>query len=309
MIFSRDTDVHVHLAALPDGANGCWISPSMLKSPVPRVVARRLGLDLTRPAEANRAYLERLLRLLRESTLVNKAVILGLDGVYGPDGRLERERTDFLIPNDYVLDVARRHSDCLLPGVSINPRRRDALDELARCASAGASLIKVLPNTQQFDPSDAKHAPFYRALATTGLPILTHSGFEFSLWGKDQSVGDLIRWQSALEAGATVISAHGASHGLYFMEKNWATLREFVRRYPHFYWDASALSLPNRVGMLLRLRRHPELIERMLFGTDYPLPSFAYPALLAGRPGLYWELRRTKNPFDRMHRLMEALTR
>ena len=27
-------DCHVHLAALPDGDNGCYISPKMLKSPL-----------------------------------------------------------------------------------------------------------------------------------------------------------------------------------------------------------------------------------------------------------------------------------
>ncbi|MEK7702637.1 MAG: hypothetical protein AAB317_01565, partial [Nitrospirota bacterium] len=87
----------------------------------------------------------------------------------------------------------------------------------------------------------------------------------------------------------------------------WDTLVAFVQNYPHFYWDASALSLPNRVGMLMRLRRHPKIAERMVFGTDYPLPCFAYPALLAGHLSGYRELLTIQNPFDRHYRLLEIL--
>ena len=103
------------------------------------------------------------------------------------------------------------------------------------------------------------------------------------------------------------MAAHGASFGLFFYEKYWSTLVEYVRRYPNFYWDASALSLPNRVGMLMRLRHHPELHSRMVFGTDYPLKCFAYPALLAGKWAAYLELKKITNPFDRHFRLLQIL--
>jgi hypothetical protein len=82
----------------------------------------------------------------------------------------------------------------------------------------------------------------------------------------------------------TVIAAHGASQGLFFQEPHWKTLTEFVARYPHFYWDASALTLPNRVGMMMRLRRAPEILERMLFGTDFPSRSFHFPPCWPGNP-------------------------
>jgi len=80
-----------------------------------------------------------------------------------------------------------------------------------------------------------------------------------------------------------------------------------VRDYPNFYWDASALSLPNRVGMLLRIRRRPELHSRMVFGTDYPLPCFSYPPLLKGNVRRWWELLRIKNPFDRQYRMLNIM--
>lgn len=300
-------DVHVHLAGLPDRDNGCFISRRALGGPLFRMLFRRLGLPKDDPAQANRIYLRHLLDALEQAPCMDKAVVLAMDGVYGADGRLDQEQTEFLIGNDYLLAQVAAHPERLLAGVSINPMRRDALDELARCAEAGACLVKVLPNSQRFDPADARHRPFYQALAGRGLPLLTHVGYEFSLIGTDQSVGDLARWRLALDQGVTLIAAHGASQGLFFYEPHWRTLVEFVDRYPRCYWDSSALTLPNRAGMLLRLRRHPPLLERMLFGTDYPLPVFAFPALLAGRWRTLPGILSNPNPFERQYQILTTL--
>jgi len=301
------TDFHVHLAALPEGDNGCFISKKMLKGPLFRFLAWRLGLPIEDASRTNRIYLERLVATLKASRHVRKAVVLAMDGVYDARGNLDREKTEFLISNRYVLEAARAHPGELLAGASVNPARRDALEELDRCAAAGAFLVKVLPNTQNFNPGEERYRDFYRAMARHKLPLLSHVGYEFTLWGKDQSVGDPARLRVALEEGVTVIAAHGASFGLFFYEKYWDTLGALVRDYSNFYWDASALSLPNRVGMLLRLRGHPKLLERMVFGTDYPLPVFAYPALLAGRLRGFAELCSLRNPFDRQFRLLQTL--
>jgi hypothetical protein len=133
------TDVHCHLAALPTAGNGCLVSRKTLKGSLARFIAWRLGLPLDRPEECNRLYLERLVSELGRSKRVSRAVALALDGVYDASGRLDEARTDFLISNDAVFSACTAHPDRLLPGASINPRRRDALDELARCKALGAS--------------------------------------------------------------------------------------------------------------------------------------------------------------------------
>jgi predicted TIM-barrel fold metal-dependent hydrolase len=156
-------DCHVHLAALPDGDNGCYISPKMLKSPLFRFLLWKHQLSPDKPREANQKYLDDLLGELRASRHVQKAVLLGMDGVYDQTGRLDQTHTDFLISNDYVLKTAQAHPSELLAGVSINPQRRDAVEEVHRCADAGATLVKVLPNAQQFNPADPRYKPFYRA--------------------------------------------------------------------------------------------------------------------------------------------------
>ena len=131
-------DCHVHLAALPDGDNGCHISPKTLKSPLFRFLLWKHGLSPDKPREANQKYLADLLTELKASHHVQKAVLLGMDGVYDQNGRLNQAATDFLIGNDYVLKTAQAHPDEFLAGVSINPQRCDAIDELHRCADAGA---------------------------------------------------------------------------------------------------------------------------------------------------------------------------
>ena len=292
-------DCHVHLAALPDGDNGCFISPKLLKSPLFRFLLWKQDLSPTHPREANRKYLDHLVTELRASHYVQKAVLLGMDGFYDRTGLLNRAHTEFLISNDYVLRTVQAYPDLFLAGPSINPQRKDAIDEVHRCADAGAVLVKVLPNAQHFNPADIKYRPFYRALEERKLPLLSHVGFEFSLIGKDQSVGEPDRLRTALDEGATVIAAHACSYGLMLYEKFLPIFQDLAQRYPNFYADISGLTLPNRMGMLLHLRHHPDLQERLLFDTDYPLPVFHLAAW--GRVGLRALIKmiRTTNRFDR----------
>lgn len=300
-------DCHVHLAALPEGNNGCYISPKMLNSPLFRFLLWKHGLPRDNPRQANGKYIDDLRTELRASRHVRQAVLLGMDGVYDQGGQLNRNETHFLIGNDYVLGTVRAYPDEFLPGVSINPQRRDAVDEVHRCADAGAALVKVLPNAQQFNPADVRYKPFYRALGERRLPFLSHVGYEFSLIGKDQSVGNPERLEVALDQGVTVIAAHACSYGLMVYERFLPVLLDFASRYANFYADISALTLPNRFRMLLHLRRHPEIHDRLLFGTDYPL-SVTHVAAW-GRVGLLAlrNIVRMKNRFDRQYAVCRSL--
>ncbi|MBI5210819.1 MAG: amidohydrolase family protein [Elusimicrobia bacterium] len=300
------TDVHVHLAALPTPGNGCLVSRKMREGPLGRLICRMQGLSPSDPEGSNRRYVENLLAELAASRHVDKAVLLGMDGVYGADGRLDEGATEFLISNDCVFDACAGR-ERLLPGPSINPARRDAVDELERCAAKGAVLVKVLPNAQGFDPAEPRFRPFYKALARLGIPLLGHVGHEFSLVGRDQSVGDLGRLVAALEEGVTVIAAHGCSSGLVVVERHLPLMLDLVRRFEDFFVDTSALTLPNRVGALFRLARHPEVFERLLFGTDYPLHVFAYPCLGALAAKGYVRALTAATRFDRQFEVLAAV--
>ncbi len=300
-------DCHVHLAALRTTDNGCYISPRLLNSLLFRFLRWNHRLPIEDAARSNQKYVESLLLELRKSKYVRKAVLLGMDGVYDTNGVLDAEKTEFLVGNDYVLNLARSYPNEFLPGVSINPQRRDALDELDRCVAAGAKLVKVLPNTQGFDPGNRKYMPFYRKLAQLRIPLLSHVGYEFSLISRDQSAGDPNKLRVPLEEGVTVIAAHGCSSGLIFYEGYYGTFLNLVRQYSNFFADVSSLTLPNRVGMLLRLRLHPETHERLLFGTDYPHLVFHWLCWGLAGGGSLRDIVRTDNRFDRQYLILKSL--
>ncbi len=300
-------DCHVHLAALPEGHNGCYISAKMLNSPLFRFLLWKHGLSPNNPRHANEQYLADLLVELRASRRVKQAILLAMDGVYGAHGQMDQSATEFLVSNQYVLDVTRRHPDAFLAGVSINPQRADAVDEVHRCADAGAALVKVLPNAQHFDPANKAYVPFYRTLAERRLPLLSHVGYEFSLIGKDQSVGNPDRLVRALDEGVTVVAAHACSYGLMVYERFLPTFQDLARRYPNFYADISALTLLNRMRMLLHLRRHPELHDRLLFGTDYPLSVMHVATWGRVGFGALRDIVGTRNRFDRQYLVCRAL--
>lgn len=296
-------DVHVHLVALPEGRNGCHVSSRMTRSWLFRFLAWRWGLDLGNPKQANLAYIRRLEQELDRSQQVGGAVLLAMDGVYDERGELDLARTELLVSNRYVLEVAKSRGGRFLPGVSINPQRKDTIEELERCVEEGAVLVKVLPNSQRFDPAEKRYVPFYRALAKHRLPLLSHTGYEFAVIGKNQSLGDPAKLRTALDEGVSVIAAHSCSHGLFLPEPYFRVFTELVRRYPNFYADTSALTLPNRMRTLFLLRHHPELHDRLIFGTDYPLPVFSYPALGRGLK----KAQKAPSPFDRQALVLKSL--
>src|SRR5207245_4848788 len=110
-----------------------------------------------------------------------------------------------------------------------------------------------------------------------------------------------------LEEGVTVIAAHGCSSGLFFYERYIPTFLNLVQLYKNFFSDVSALTLPNRVGMLLRLRRYPETHERLLFGTDYPHLVFRWPWWGRGESGMSRDIARANNRFDKQYLFLQYL--
>ena len=130
--FKSLIDCHVHLAALPDGDNGCFISPKLLRSPLFRFLLWKHDLSPMQPRKANQRYLNQLLAELRASRHVSKAVLLGMDGFYDQTGLLNRQHTDFLVSNDYVFKTVQAYPDMFLAGPSINPQREDAIDAARR---------------------------------------------------------------------------------------------------------------------------------------------------------------------------------
>jgi hypothetical protein len=87
---------------------------------------------------------DRISESLAQSKYVSRAVLLALDGVVDADGNLDTNRTEVYVPNEFVAEMAARHTN-LLFGASVNPYRRDALARLEWAKAHGAVLVKWIP--------------------------------------------------------------------------------------------------------------------------------------------------------------------
>ncbi|MDD5307476.1 MAG: amidohydrolase family protein [Deltaproteobacteria bacterium] len=303
-------DCHVHLVAMSQ-ASGCRVSRRL------RFFLRFLGVRGARtPEEFDRLYVEKLAAEVCASEL-DRVVLLALDRVHGEDGAPDDGRTDLFVSNDHAHSVVRRHRDVFLFGASVHPYRADALDELDRVASMGACLVKLLPNSQGFDPAAPRLRSYWRRLAELGMPALVHGGFEHTLGVIDQSFGDPAQLEPALDEGATVIVAHAGTAGLMHRRETLGAFLALLAKYPRCYGDTSALGNAWRAHYL-RLLLDPDLLERrfgvriddaakrLVHGSDHPIPIT--PLAFAGRIPLE-KLRRVgrlENPLQKDVQLKRA---
>jgi len=286
----RQLDVHVHIAGLGAGQSGCCVHPDMrsgfhfVKRLQFQVYLRAAGvrhLD-----QADREYVERLVDRMRSAPRHGRCQILAFDRRYGRDGTVDEARTEFYVPNDYVLNLAKTYPDVFRPTISVHPYRPDALEELERGAREGATMVKWLPNSMGIDPSDPLCDRFYDRMRDLGLILMSHGGEEKAVdAAEDQRLGNPLLLRRALDRGVRVIVAHCA--GLGENEDLDDPRRTKVRNFDLFlrlmsvekyrgllFGEISAVLQYNRFGESLEtLLRRTDLHDRLVNGSDYPLPA------------------------------------
>lgn len=298
-------DVHVHLLGVRE-ENGCRVGKRFQSDLMFKLVARAFGLGGVAREDLDDAYRDKLATYARESSLDGIGV-LAFDGVYDARGELDTARTQVMVGNDYCLKVCR-DEDKLLPICSVNPQRKDAIEELERVADLGAVALKALPNSQGFDPLQDAYRPFWRRVAQLGLPIISHTSFEHTIPPIDQRFGHPVRLLGPLEEGVTVIAAHCAGSGVGhpFVEHHhiW---REMLDDHPNLYGDVSAFCSVSRFPYLTKVLEHPKALGRVVFGSDYPIP--VQPSVFVRHLGLakVRELGKIENPLERNLETMRAM--
>lgn len=304
-------DMHVHTAGIGAGGSGCFLGPALRDSYKFSWYLRAFGVtpeDLERAGDA--IVFERIATRVGSSASVDKAVVLAMDGIIDDVGKLDRERTQVYVPNDFVERETARYEN-LLFGASVNPYRRDAISRLRSAKAAGAVLVKWIPAIMAIDPSDREIIPFYDALIELELPLLVHVGQERSFAGAEDQLGDPVRLTLPLEMGVTVIAAHIATTGKNEGQGNFERLLPLFERYPNLYTEISSLTQINKLGYLHKALRIPGLPARMLYGSDWPLQFF--PLVSAwyhiGRisVGDIWRIGSLENQWDRDVALKRAI--
>jgi hypothetical protein len=293
-------DVHAHLVGVGTDGSGCRLPSSTRDRLIFRVLRRIEGVTEAQLRESfDSDWAARLAGAVRESEL-DRAVALGFDGAYDARGEPIEEDTQLIVPPAWVFACCKRHPE-LLPGPSLNPHRRDALERLEECAEGGAVLLKWLPIAQGIDPASPAHRPFYRRLAELGIPLLIHAGGgEMTFREIAPRLGGVERLREPLEHGVTVICAHsGVPVWLRRGANQLPLVRELLERYPNFWVDNSGMANLSRFPYLPRLARDPLFQERTLYGSDFPVPStpLFYPRVLG--TGRARQLQAEKSPLER----------
>ena len=294
----------------PDGARGTpgydsYLSPRLLKRPAWFFIRRWLGIDakLGRGDELD-VQIEAVNHCHWSQTpSVDRLVLLAFDEYHDDSGRaigvVERGRamgSDLYASNSFVRAIcaaappAQPVSSPLrgrfLLGGSIHPYRthgeHSACDLLEELATAGAVLVKWLPVHQNIGADDPRTVEFLRTAARLGVPMLIHYGGEMSLTPQHKEYEDprpllgVLRGLRAEGAMPTVIVAHVATpsfrwqseHGFEALAS--ALVGEF--RDAPLYADISALAAFGRTLWLRRIADMPELHDKLVWGSDFPVP-------------------------------------
>jgi predicted TIM-barrel fold metal-dependent hydrolase len=286
----KQLDIHVHIAGLGSGHTGCCVNPQMRSGfhPIKRlqfqVYLRAAGVRHLE--DADREYVERLVDRMRGAPVHGRCRILAFDRRYHRDGRVDEARSEFYVPNDYVLRLADEYPDVFLPTISVHPYRTDALEELERGAKRGATMVKWLPNSMGIDPSDPLCDAYYDKMRELGLILLSHGGEEKAVdAAEDQRLGNPLLLRRALDRGVRVIVAHcaGLGENVDLDDPKRGTLPNFQlflrlmdeEKYRGLvFGEISAVTQANRYGESLAvLLRRRDLQPRLVNGSDYPLPA------------------------------------
>lgn len=299
-------DVHVHLAGVPGDGQGFWISPTMRRSVQFAFMRRMIGIDLRDPAKANQAYADRVVALAESSQELDGIGLLAMDGAYDAQGRLDPAKSHLVVPNEAVRALGLR-SPRILPFASVNPGRADALEALEAVAPWAVAL-KWLPPLQRFSPNDPRFAAFLDRLAELELPVLAHAGPEHTFPGMAQKLGDVLMLKPLAERGIPLIVAHCATGSPFAPGcDHLGALGVLAGEHACVHADVSAFSTPARMGAMARVLREPNLVGRLLQGSDWPVPANAW--IFAPQLGLKEAKRLAgiRHPWDRDVAIKRAL--
>jgi predicted TIM-barrel fold metal-dependent hydrolase len=273
-------DMHVHVVGNGTGGTGCRLRLRGKDRLMAPLMVRGLGLPVSSlKGNLDRLYVERLLQMVRSSS-IGSVVILAQDEVRDQQGCVMEGVGSFYVPNDYVLNLARQYPE-FLPAVSIHPARPDAREELERCLAGGAVMMKCLPNCQNIDCSDRRFTRFWERMAAAKLPLLAHTGGEHTLPVVRPDFANPRILELPLECGVTVIAAHCATRSGISDPEYFHDFAAMTREYPNLYGDTSAFNVPLR-GRHIPLCRQEPLVDRMVHGSDVPVPVHGHFAWLRG---------------------------
>lgn len=256
------------------------------------------------------AYKNALIKNVQTSLHVKQIVLFGVDERVNERGEILHKDKTVCASNDEVLSLYEENQDLIIPFFSINPLRPNALELIDYYYEKGFKGAKFLQNYWGVDTSDERYLAYFEKLKGLNLPLIVHVGSESSVHSYKEFEG-LDMLYLPLQVGVKTICAHLA---LGYEPKNilrslskkpkhfnheYFALLELLKTHKNLYADVSALLTPVRAKVLRHLSTQTSVHEKLLYGSDFPVPySTIYNTYdLSFQKRV--QLHRVQNPFDR----------
>jgi predicted TIM-barrel fold metal-dependent hydrolase len=190
---------------------------------------------------------------------VDRAIVLGF----------RARHVGVLVPNEYVAAYVGRHPEKLIGFCSIDPNDADALEQLDHAIDdLRLRGLKVAPIYQNVHPSDARFVALMERAEARGVPVLIHQGTTFCENVSLELANPVLLQPLALRfPRLRMVIAH--------MGHPWiAETLVLIRKHRHLYSDISALYYrPWQFYNALVTAMEYGVLDRLLFGTDYPFTT------------------------------------
>lgn len=281
-----------------------------------RFFAKKFGMEpralMENPYET---YVEGLINNARTSGYIKKMVLFGVDDRIDDEGNSIHKDITVCATNENLLAVYEKHKDVVIPFFSINPKRPDALELIDKYVALGFKGAKFLQNYWDVDTSEARYRPYFDKLAQLNIPLIVHVGNESSIHSY-KACERLEMLDAPLEAGVTVIAAHMAlsyehfgfrsmfSKNPKYFNEEYFRLLNMLEKYDNLYADISALLTPIRAKALRHLSKQHIIHNKLLFGTDFPVPFLTLFNTYDLPYKKRWSIGKEKNPYTRYVKVM-----
>lgn len=161
--------------------------------------------------------------------------------------------------NNFIAECVKLYPDRLIGFGALHPDYEDIAGETERMVSLGLRGIKLHPDFQRFQIDEERVFPIYEAAVKHSLPVLFHAGdYRYDFSGPKR-----LRRAAELFPEMKIIGAHFAGWS------QWDEAQELFtdgRIYVDLSSSLYAIS-PERAAELIRSFG----VDRVLFGTDYPM--------------------------------------
>jgi predicted TIM-barrel fold metal-dependent hydrolase len=161
--------------------------------------------------------------------------------------------------NDFVSGEVQKHPDRLIGFGTLHPGMEGAPAEIDRMIRCGLQGVKLHPDFQLFNADDRSMYPIYEELSGQ-LPVLVHAGDNRYDYSSPLRIDQVARDFPNL----TIIAAHLGGY------TRWDEAYDVLYKRKNIYIDTcSSLAFlpPERAREII----HHYGVERVLFGTDFPM--------------------------------------